>query len=108
MNKVQLFYSKSPGLEVAVIARLENEDLIIDGYDAGGIVKKLTGDFDYEYSIRVTAKNLSTLQKELNLTYNNKQELLTTIANIFSGEKCFSNFTAFLDTKGIPYESFFN
>ena len=104
MNKVVLFDEKSDRININVIACIEdNGDLRIDGCDAGPLVKKLRGDYDYEYIITVKQTDLPRLCKALGTI---ETELLSSIAEKYSGEKAFSRFKKFLETQDIPFDFF--
>jgi len=104
MKKVVLFDQKSDRINTNVFASIEdNGDLRIDGCDAGPLVKRLWGDYDYEYIITVKQSDLPRLCSALG---TNETKLLASIAKSYSGEKAFSRFKKFLENQDIPFDFF--
>lgn len=104
MQKVVLYDHKSEGIDTNVFACIEaNGDLRIDGCDAGKLVKRIWGDYDYEYIITVEAADLNRLYTALK---TNETNLLTCLKDRFSGERAFSKAKKFLEAREIPFDFF--
>lgn len=104
MNKVILFDYKSKEININVFAEIEADgSLRVDGCDAGKRVKKIWGDYDYEYIITVTAEDLPKLCEKLQTT---QKDLLQCLLSRFEGERAFSRFKKFLKNHDIPFDFF--
>ena len=104
MQKVVLYDYKSSDMNVNVFAEFEADgSLRVDGCDAGGKVKRMWGDYDYEYIITVTPEHLPSLYKALDTT---QEKLLKLMLEKFGGDRAFSKFKKYLEARDIPFDFF--
>ncbi len=105
-DSVTLFYLERDDIKINIVARFENDKLIIDGYDIGETVEKAWGDSDYEYIMTIPAENVSPLYGLLGVEAGDRKALLNALDKRFHGNKCFSAIGDFLDENGIVHETF--
>ena len=105
-DSIDLYSFENEDIRISIVARFENEDLIIDGYDIGKSVKNYWGDSDYEYMITVKKEDIQSLYTALNIETGNKASLLKALAKRFHGNHCFSEIREFLDLNNIKCEGF--
>lgn len=104
MDKITLYDFKSERINTNVFASIEeNGDLRIDGCDAGELVKRMWGDYDYEYIITVKQTDLRRVCHALG---TEEYKLLETLHSKYAGERAFSRIKKLLEDKGIPFEFF--
>jgi len=108
---VTLYEESRPEIKIQITASInEKSDLLIQGVDSGELVKKLKGDFDYEYflTIRQVDKNLLINQlKRKNMSVHNDQDLLRWLKDSFSHNESISSLISFLEKEKIKFETFF-
>lgn len=108
---VTLYEESRPEIKIQITASInEKSDLLIQGVDSGELVKKLKGDFDYEYflTIRQVDKNLLINQlKRKNMSVHNDQDLLRWLKDSFSHNEAISSLISFLEKEKIKFETFF-
>jgi len=105
-ESITLYHLKREDIKINIVARFEEDKLIIDGYDIGKTTAEYWGDSDYEYVMTIPAKSLPALYRLLNVKVDDRKGLLNALANRFHGNKCFSAIGDFLDKNNIEYESF--
>ncbi len=105
-KSITLYHLKREDIKIDIVARFEDNNLIIDGYDIGKTVEGAWGDSDYEYVMTIPEKNLPRLYDLLNVKTGNQRALLKALAKRFHGNKCFSALGDFLDQNGIDHETF--
>lgn len=106
MERVTLYEFKSDRISIHIEARIEAGDLVIEGYDIGKTVEESWGDSDYEYSTTVKKENISSLCGAMKINTCNNDEILKEISRRFKGNRCFSQFSEFLDSHNIIHEGF--
>ncbi|MCX6269911.1 MAG: hypothetical protein NTU44_01600 [Bacteroidetes bacterium] len=104
--EITLFNFENSNIHINIVARFEGEDLIIDGYDHGKTVEKLTGDSDYEYNTTLHRDGVLKLCKHLRCDPYDKNGVLNCIAQKFHGNHCYSEFSDFLKKKKIDSDGF--
>ena len=105
-KSITLYHLKREDIKIDIVARFEEDELIIDGYDIGKTVEEAWGDSDYEYVMTIPAKSLPQLYGLLGVEVGKRKALLKALAKRFHGNKCFSAIRDFLDQNSIEYESF--
>jgi hypothetical protein len=105
-KSITLYDLKREDIKINIVARFEDDDLIIDGYDIGKTVKDAWGDSDYEYVLTIPAKSLPSLYGLLGVKAGNRKVLLKALAKRFHGNKCFSDIGDFLDQNNIEHKTF--
>jgi hypothetical protein len=105
-ESITLYHLKREDIKIDIIARFEEDNLIIDGYDIGKTVKEAWGDSDYEYVMTIPAKSLPPLYGLLGVEVGDRKALLEALAKRFHGNKCFSAIGDFLDQNSIEHETF--
>ena len=105
-EELTLFDFKSDSIHINIVARFENGNLIIDGYDIGKTVEEAWGDSDYEYILTIHQEEVSLLCEELKINTHDHHLILQEIAKRFQGNTCFSDIEKFLTDKKIKYERF--
>ena len=105
-KSITLFHLKRKDIKIDIVARFEDDELIIDGYDIGKTVKETWGDSDYEYVMTIPAKSLPPLYELLGVKVGNRKALLKALAKRFHGNKCFSDIRDFLDQNSIEHKTF--
>ncbi len=105
-ESITLYHLKREDIKINIVARFEDDNLIIDGYDIGKTTEEAWGDSDYEYVMTIPAKNLPQLYGLLGVEVGHRKALLETLAKRFQGNKCFSAIGDFLDQNGIEHKTF--
>lgn len=105
-NSITLYRFKDKEIKIDIVARFENDDLIIDGYDIGTRVKEFWGDSDYEYMMTIPAAGVDVLYKLLDVEAGNRRRLLKALDKRFHGNKCFSAIGDFLDANNVENRTF--
>lgn len=104
MEKITLYDHQSENISTNVVAFFEADgSLRVDGCDSGKLVKKIWGDFDYEYIITVKPSDLPKLLGVLKTT---QEDLLAALARKFQGERAFSSLKKQLENAAIPFDFF--
>jgi len=108
MEKITLYYQKSPGLTVSIKLYFTDEDkLMLDGYDFGSVVEDLKGKDEYEYCITVGPDDIKKLYAVFDLHPDDRPGLLDAIRSRFSTNDAFTRFATFMDSKQIEHSKFF-
>ncbi|GAA3520094.1 hypothetical protein GCM10022393_37920 [Aquimarina addita] len=106
---VTLFEEVRKDIKIKIYARItENDELMVDGVDAGELVEKLKGDWDYDYHLKVNKLNKDLLIQKLredNIKIIDDKELLEWIQANYSGNRAFSSFQSFLTSENIDFET---
>ena len=105
-ESITLYHVEREDIKVDIVARFDEDKLIIDGYDIGKTVEEFWGDSDYEYVMTIPATSLPPLYGLLNVQVGDRKRLLSALAKRFHGNGCFSAIGSFLDQNSIDYESF--
>ncbi len=105
-KSITLYHLESEDIKIDIVARFEEDKLIIDGYDIGKTVEEAWGDSDYEYILTIPAKSLPPLYGLLGVEEGDREKLLEALAKRFRGNKCFSAIGGFLDQNSIEHETF--
>lgn len=107
MEKVSLYKFKSDQITISMeIYFNDKEQLIFNGYDAGQIVRKLKGCYDYEYYYTIEMEEAKKIARLLEATSEEKTSILEAIKINFSGNDAYSKFGAFMKEKSIDFETF--
>ncbi len=105
-ESITLFYLENENIKINIVARFEEDKLIIDGYDIGKRVEEAWGDSDYEYVMTIPAKSVPPLYGLLGVEVGDREMLLEVLAERFRGNRCFSAIGDFLDQNNIEHETF--
>ena len=105
-DSITLYHVEREDIKIHIVARFEEDKLIIDGYDIGKTVKEAWGDSDYEYVMTINQGSLPPLYRLLGVETGDRKALLKAIAERFHGNKCFSALGDFLDQNNIEHETF--
>ena len=62
-KSITLYHLKSEDIKIDIVARFEEDKLIVDGYDIGESVKEAWGDSDYAYVMTIPAKSMPRLPR---------------------------------------------
>jgi hypothetical protein len=81
-------------------ARLQEGDLVIEGWDHGDGVERIFGYREYEWVWTVKAGDVPELRRAL----GDPPDLTAALLGRFSGEAA-AELGSFLEAKGIPYET---
>jgi 6-pyruvoyl-tetrahydropterin synthase len=106
-----LFKKESPEITIEIQVKITEEgDLIVDGYDAGKLVKELKGDYDYEYYITVKKQDKELFIQKLNeqkspITHD--EDLLNWLVDNYSNNYAFSSIQTLLKQLDIKHETFY-
>ncbi len=107
---VTLFEETREDIKIQVYARItEIGDLMLDGVDSGDLVKKLQGDWDYEYYLTVDKSSKELLVEKLrkqDVQIIDDETLLHWIKSNYSGNSAFSSFQAFLTSEEIEFKMY--
>lgn len=107
MNEsIRLYHHESEDIKIEIVARFENDTLIIDGYDIGKTVEEAWGDSDYEYVMTIPANSLPPLYQLLGVEAGDHKALLKALEKRFHGNNCFSAIGNFLDQNNIEHKTF--
>jgi len=104
--KKTLFHFEDENIKIDIVARFEDDKLIIDGYDIGKTVEEAWGDSDYEYILTIPPAGVALLYGLLEVNPGSRRKLLKAIAKRFSGNNCFSAIGDFLEENEIEYSRF--
>lgn len=105
MPHVTLYQEKVAQLKCIVTAIIEeNGVFLVEGYDNGELVQKAWGDYDSEYSLKLSVSAVEKLKKQLKV--HQDEDLLQQIQQQFGGATAFSQFKNFLDQQEIAYDYF--
>ncbi len=105
-KSITLYHLESKDIKIDIVARFEEDKLIIDGYDIGKIVEEVWGDSDYEYIMTIPASSLPALYRLLGVEVGDQRRLLEALAERFHGNTCFSALGDFLDEHHIAHDTF--
>ena len=107
MKKVSLFQEENDDIKISIQIYFNEENkLILDGYDCGKLVKKLRGDYDYEYLCTVEEKDVPKLYELFQVPLNKKEPLLLEIQKQFNDNYAFSKFVDFLKENEVAFSRF--
>jgi hypothetical protein len=110
-SMVTLYEESRPEIKIQITASInEKSDLLIQGVDSGELVKKLKGDFDYEYFLTVRKADKILLINQLqckNINVHNDQDLLRWLKDNYSHNEAISSLISFLEKEKIKFETFF-
>ena len=101
-----LFHLESENISIDIVARFENEILVIDGYDIGKTVKEYWGDSDYEYCMRIPPAGINQLFTHFSIPSGEKKALLETLAEKYNTNTCYSQLEELTRQLNIQHESF--
>lgn len=104
-ESITLYHLERDDIKIDIVARFEEENLVIDGYDIGKTVEEAWGDSDYEYMITIPASSLPLLYRVLEVEVGDRKALLKVLAKRFHGNFCFSAIGDFLDEKNIEHNT---
>ena len=105
-ESITLYHLEREDITINIVARFEEDKLVIDGYDIGEAVKAAWGDSDYEYVMTIPAAGLPALCGLLKVEVDDRKGLLKAIAKRFHGNECWSSLGEFLATNNIDHDSF--
>ncbi len=105
-KSITLYHLKREDIKIDIVARFEDDDLIIDGYDIGKTVEGAWGDSDYEYVMTIPAESVRLLYGLLGAKVGDRRSLLKALAKRFHGNECFSAIGDFLDQNSIKHKTF--
>ena len=105
-KSITLYHVEREDIKIDIVARFEDDKLIIDGYDIGKTVEEAWGDSDYEYVMTIPASSLPPLYGLLEVKVGKRKKLLKALAKRFHGNYCFSEIEDFLKENNIEYERF--
>jgi len=105
-KSITLLHFEREDIKVDVVARFEEDELIIDGYDIGKTVEEVWGDSDYEYVMTIPTDSLPPLYRLLGVEVGKPKTLLKAIAERFHGNDCFSALGDFLEKNNIDHKTF--
>ena len=105
-ESITLYHLEREDITVNIVARFEEDKLVIDGYDIGKTVEEAWGDSDYEYVITIPVAGLPPLYGLLNVKVGDRKGLLRAIATRFHGNRCWSSLGEFLAKNNIYHDSF--
>jgi len=103
---ITLYNLKREDIKINIVARFEDNNLIIDGYDIGKTVEEAWGDSDYEYVMTIPAKNLPPLYRLLSVKEGDRKGLLKTLKKRYHENNCFSAIGKLLDENNIKHKTF--
>jgi len=105
-KSITLHHVEREDIVIDIVARFEEDKLIIDGYDIGSTVEEAWGDSDYEYVMTIPATSLVKLYRLLNVEEGDRTGMLKALGKRFHGNECFSDIGDFLDQNGIDHKTF--
>ncbi len=105
-KSITLYHLKREDIKIDIVARFEDDELIIDGYDIGKTVEGVWGDSDYEYVMTIPAESVRPLYGLLGVKAGDRRSLLKALAKRFHGNECFSAIGDFLDQNSIKHKTF--
>ncbi len=110
MKKQVILYEKElPEINIYINATIKKDGgLQIEGIDSGENVKKIWGDWDYEYYINTDKKNKDYLIKQLKkqgFKINNDMELLIYLQEHYSCNEAYTKIQALLREENIKFET---
>lgn len=106
---VILHQQKSDILEVNINIQIsEKGDFILSGVESGELVKKIEGDYDYEYTLTVHKKHVKALKKCLSSGNKIKtdEEVLAEVAKRFGERDAYVKLKHFLKENRILFKDF--
>ena len=103
---ITLYHLERKDIKIDIVARFDEGNLIIDGYDIGKTVEEAWGDSDYEYVMTIPERSLPLLYRLLGVEEGDRKMLLKALAKRFHGNNCFSALGDFLDKNNIEHETF--
>lgn len=101
-----LFHLDGEAITIDIVARFDEDELIIDGYDIGKTVEEVWGHSDYEYMTTIPPAGVVALCELLDVEAGDRKKLLNALAKRFHGNKCFSSIGDFLDKNNIDHKTF--
>ncbi len=106
-----LFEQSRDDIKILITANISRSgDLQIKGIDTGPLVKKLKGDWDYEYALTVRKAQKQLLIRHLQdhqQTVKDDEDLLKWLKKRFSHNESYSAIMTYLKQANILFESFF-
>lgn len=105
-NSITLFNFQDENIKIDIVARFDEDKLVIDGYDIGKTVEEVWGDSDYEYVMTIPATSMNSLYEILKVEVGNRKKLLKAISERFHGNRCFSALGDFLEENNIEFDRF--
>ncbi len=79
-NSITLYHFKDKNIKVDIVARFDDDNLVIDGYDIGKRVKEFFEDSDYEYVMTLPAEGVADLYGLLDVKAGNRKKFLKALA----------------------------
>jgi len=105
-NSITLFHFRGEDFKIDIIARFDEDTLIIDGCDSGKRVEEALGDSDYEYLMRIPAASVASLYGLLDVEAGNRKKLLKGLAKRFRGKGCYSAIGDLLKENNVDHDRF--
>ena len=72
LNEITLFHLVREDIKIDIVARFENEVLVIDGYDTGKTVEAYYGRSDYEYTTTIPENGVDILYTHFGILNKDK------------------------------------
>lgn len=101
-----LFHHKDEGIEITIEAYFKENLLVIEGYDIGPRVAEAWGDSDYEYNMTLGPESVARLYLLFGVDAGAEEELLSTLAQHYHGNNCFSQLRQLFNNHSISFQSF--
>ena len=105
-HKKRLYTIDRKDIKVTIDLGFDGENLKLDGYDIGKMVKEIFGDSDYEYSITINSENLPKLYEINKVEFGNKKKLIIALSVFLSDNKAYSLFHDYLKVNEIEFTSY--
>ena len=107
MDKITLYQLETPEINISMTLYFNDDNqLIFDGYDRGKKVKALKRSYDYEYYYTIEPDSVKKLYETLDISEDERQQLLISIKELFGGNEAYSKFGKFLRNHDIEYSSY--
>ena len=90
LNEITLFHLVREDIKIDIVARFENEVLVIDGYDTGKTVEAYYGRSDYEYTTTIPENGVDILYTHFGILNKDKGALLHALAAKYNSNTCYS------------------
>ena len=106
LNEITLFHLVREDIKIDIVARFENEVLVIDGYDTGKTVEAYYGRSDYEYTTTIPENGVDILYTHFGILNKDKEALLHALAAKYNSNTCYSEIQDLLGELNIHAEGF--
>lgn len=105
-EKVEIFRAETKTYKAEEDVYYQDDWIIFDGWHAGSAVKRVWGDADLEYFVKIPPESIPILKRKLWVWWMKPDQFLRYLARKFEPDTMFQDVRDYLDKHNIKYEIF--